>query len=1048
MFLPEFSVRKPITVFMIFIGLVVLGVISFSQLSIDLMPDVSFPMVAVITSYSGVGPSEMETMVTKPLEMSLSTVKDLKDITSYSMEEISAIMMQFEWGIDMDVAAMDVREKVDLIRGRLPEGVGNPTIIKFDPSLMPILFLGISGKSQTQAELRYLAEEVIEPRLERLEGIASALPYGGLEREIKVELNRSRLEGLGISVNQITGAIGASNLNLPGGRLKFGQNDFLVRTTGQFTQPNQLENLIISNHQGIPIYLKDVAEIKDDYKEKTNEVRVGGKPAIVIQVQKASGANTVKVAEKAKKALQEIQKDLPADVKIDVVMDASVFIKRSVNQLERSALEGGILAIILILVFLRSFSSTIIISTAIPLSVVATFILLFFGKMTLNIATMGGLALGIGRLLDDAIVVLENIFRHRTQGERPREGSVIGASEVSLAVLATTITTCIVFVPILFVRGMVGIMFKPMAYTVMLSLAASYFVAMVLIPLLTSRFLKVERIGNPGNPVNPRGLWIKLSEVARKGFEAIDETYQRTISWAITHKKMVVLGVLGVIIISLPLLKFIGAEFIPEVDEGEFEISVKMPVGTELKQTNRVLGDVEKIIIENVPELQTIFVQSGVEGKGIQALASVFRDITGSHAANIRVKVTDRTKRERSVAQIVEVLRSKMKDIPDAKIKFSTGGFMRQIATFGTDAPIVVEIRGYDQETSRQLAQEVSEIIKSTPGSRDVRIGREEGLPELQIVIDRDRAAALGLNIAQIAQTIQTNIEGTVASLFRDPKLGKEYNILVRLRESDRKGLLDLDRVFVTSYSGNQIPLSNVARVIKAEGPVKIDRKNQERMIIVTSQVSGRPAGSIAAEVESRIKKELKVPENFFIAVAGSYKDQQESFQILLFALLIAVALIYMVLAAQFESLFDPFIIMFSVPLGVIGVIWGLFLTGHTLSILSFIGIIMMAGIVVSNAILLVDYTNVLRKRGFELHEAVVKAGRTRLRPILMTALATIFGMIPMSLGIGEGGEIYSPMAVAVISGLLVSTFLTLVFVPTLYVIFEERFKRRIMVET
>jgi len=1044
MFLPKFAIKRPVTVSMIFTILVLLGIISFTLLPIDLFPDVDLPVVMVVASYPGAGPSEIESMVARPLEMSLAATKDMKNIYSYSLEEVCAIMIEFEWGTDMDVAATDVREKVDFIRFRLPEGVESPSIIKFDPSMMPIMFLGISGKDLSQAELRYYSEEIIQPRLERLDGVAAAISIGGLEREIKVELDRTRLEALGLSVNQVIGAIGASNLDLPGGHLKFGQKDFLVRTTGQFTHPSQLGNVIISNYQGIPVRLKDVATIKDDYKEITSVVRVGGRSAIVMLVQKESKANTVMVADRVKDALEEIKREVPVGLKIDLVWDSSDYIKQSVSNVERSALEGGLLAIIIILIFLRSFSSTLIISVAIPVSVLVTFILIYFGKMTLNISTLGGLALGIGRLVDDAIVVLENTFRHRQQGERPKEAAMVGASEVSTAVLAATATIIIVFVPIFFVSGMVGVLFRPMGYTVVLSLAASYFVAMILIPLLSSKFLKVEKIGNP-QTLSSKG---KIFRLTQRMFDALDDHYHRVLNWAIAHKKTVILGVFVALVASLPLLKFIGAEFIPQVDEGRFEMSIKLPVGTELKRTEQVLTQIENLIIENVPELNTIMVRGGIEGKGIAALSAVFRDITGPHAANLEVSLVDRSERKRSVFEIMEILRHKLKDIPDADINVKSAGLTEGMTSFGgASAPIVVEIRGYDMETSRNLAQAVKKIIEQTPGSRDVRIQREEGLPELQIKIDRDRAATMGLTLAQIAQTIQTNVDGTVASLFRDPKLGKEYNILVQLREEDRKNLLDLDRIFITSYSGKQIPLSNVAEVIKAEGPVKIDRKNQERMLLVTSQAYGRPAGTVAGEVETKIKKNLKVPENFFVDVTGAYEDQQESFRILLLALILAVVLIYMVLAAQFESLFDPFIVMFSVPLGVIGVIWGLFLTGKTLSILSFVGIIMMAGIVVSNAILLVDYTNILRRRGVELHEAVVQAGRTRLRPILMTSFTTMLALVPMALGLGEGGEMYSPLAVAVISGLFVSMVLTLVFIPTLYTIFEEKFKRKAFME-
>ena len=1040
MFLPKFAVRRPVMVSMIFLIFIILGVISFALLPIDLFPDIDLPMVMVVAGYEGAGPSEIENMVAKPMENALAATKNLKNIYSYSLEEACVVIAEFEWGSDMDVAAADVREKVDMIRAILPEGVESPSVIKFDPSMMPIMFLGVSGESRTPAELRYYAEEIIQPRIERLDGVAAAFPIGGLEREIKVEIDRTRLEALELSVNQVIAAIGASNLDLPAGHLKFGQKDFLVRTTGQFTDPSQLENVVISNHQGVPIRLKDVATIRDDFKERTSVVRVGGASAIAMLVQKESQANTVTVADMVKKTLASVGRELPEDTKINLVWDSSEYIKKSVGNVERSALEGGLLAIIIILIFLRSFSSTLIISVAIPVSVVVTFALIYFGEMTLNITTLGGLALGIGRLVDDAIVVLENIFRHRQRGERPAEAAVVGASEVSTAVLAATATTIIVFVPIFFVKGMVGILFRPMGYTVVMSLAASYFVAMILIPLLSSKFLKVEKIGNPGD-VSRKG---KLFRLSQKFFDAMDDHYHRVLGWCITHKTLVILGVALALVASLPLVSFIGAEFIPQIDEGQFNVSLKMPVGTELERTEEVIARMENIIIENVPELNTIMVRAGVEGEGWQALSSIFQDITGSHAANLEASLVDRSKRERSIWEIMELLRVEFKDIPDADIHVMSAGLTQEMTSFGgAAAPIVVEIRGYDMETARSLAGQAKQIIEQTPGSRDVRIMREEGLPELQVKIDRDRAAALGLTLGQVAQTIQTNVRGSVASLFRDPKLGKEYNILVQLREEDRENLLDLDRIFITSALGKQIPLSNLAEVVKAEGPVKIDRKNQERTILITSQAYGRAPGTVAAEVETRIERNLRAPENFSVVVTGAYQDQKESFQILLYALALAMVLIYMVLAAQFESLLDPFIVMFSVPLGIVGVIWGLFLTGKTLSILSFVGMIMMAGIVVSNAILLVDYTNILRKRGLKLHDAVVSAGKTRLRPILMTSFTTMLALVPMALGFGEGGEMYSPLAVAVISGLFISMALTLIFIPTLYTVFEERLKRK-----
>lgn len=1041
MFLPKFAIRKPVTVYMIFIAVIILGLISLSKLSIDLMPDFSLPMSVVIVNYPGAGPAEIESMVTRPVERTLSATKDLKEINSYSVEEYSAIMLQFEWGTDMDVAAYDVREKLDMVKSMLPTDTKNPMIIKFDMSMMPVMMLAVTGKDIGLDKLRYTAEQTIQPQLERLSGVASASPMGGLEREIRVELNRAAMEASGLSIQQVMGAIGASNLNTPGGHLKTGAVDYVIRTIGQFKKPSELENIVVGSQRGTPVYLRSIARIRDTFKEKTSITEVNERPGVVVMVQKTPGSNTVAVSDRIRKALEKVNKELPENVKIVTIMDSSDFIRGTIKHTESSAVEGAFLAVVIILLFLRSLSSTFIVSTAIPISLITAFTLMYFGKMTLNIVTLGGLALGVGRLVDDAIVVIESIYRHRLKTDDPEIAAVEGTSEVALAVLASTVTTIVVFVPILFVGGIAGILFRPMALTIVISLGASYFVAMILIPLLSSKFLKRIPAEKPVALLQGNKIWNSLK--SGLWLNGLDAFYNRVITWSVNNRRKVFYIVMASFVITLPLVFFIGSEFIPSSDEGELNITAALPVGSKLEKTKVMVDKIGKIIRENVPEVKNVYVNAGIEGSGFAALRGIFSNQTGPHAASFNIHLVDLAKRKRTTQEITEVLRNKFRDIPDADIKINESGGMGGSMMGIGGAAITVEIRGYDFDTANKLADNVLKIGENIPGMRDMRINKEEGLPELQLMINREKASSMGLSVAQIGNTIQSNIDGAIASLYRDEELGKEFYINVQLQESDRENSPDLGKVFITSPLGKQISVSNIASISKGLGPTKIERKNQERILTVSGATFGVPPGTVAAELERKLKKELIVPSNFTVSVAGSYKDQGDAFRNLLFALLLSVTLVYMVMASQFESLIDPFIIMFSVPLGIIGVIWGLFLTGHTLSVISFIGVIMMSGVVVSNAILLVDYTNTLRGRGMALEEAVITAGRTRLKPVLMTTLTTIVGMLPLALGLGEGSETVAPLAVSVVGGLTVSTILTLIFIPTLYVIVENRIRKR-----
>ena len=965
----------------------------------------------MITTYQGAGPSEIESMVTKPLEKTLSTVPNMKNITSSSFEEVSGVGVEMETGVDIEKAANNIREKIDLIKATLPDGAENPIVVKFDPSMIPVVVMSISSTKMGLKELRAYAADEIGPKLERIEGIAAASVYGGRDREIQVRINRSALAARHISIDQIKMALGTSNLNLPGGRLNTPQADFLVRTTAQFNTVNEIGNLAVGQNPetGAQIFLREVANIEDSYAEMNSSLPVNGKEGVILQVQKTPGANTVKVASKVRAAIQDIKATLPPGTKVSVIMDLSTYIQDSINNVFKSIVEGGLLAILIIMFFLASYRSTSIISVAIPFSVIATFSMMYFGNMTLNIATMGGLALGVGRLVDDSIVVLENIYRHLKMGKTPYQASLDGASEVGMAVIASTITTIIVFVPILFVQGLAGVIFKPMAYTVSFSLFASLMVSLMLLPVLTNRFLKIEEF-------KPNSFMGRLNKFTTNWQTTLDNFYHNTLRWALHHKTLVIVFVGALFLSTVIPLIFIGKEFIPNSDAGEIDITLKLPVGTKLEETVAAVDQIYQVFKTEVPEMEEFYSRVGVEGRGMAAVSSMFTGITGPNAATIGVTLVKVSKRERSTDEIIELVRSKISKIPDAEIHMASTSMMSNFG--GGSAPILVEIYGHDLATAKRLSKEINDLIAATPHTVDVQTSLTIGSPELQVKIDAEKAAALGLSISQVANTINTEIGGTTASIYRDPNLGKEFNILVQFDQSERRSINDLERVVITTPTGSQVPLNNIATIIKSTGPVKIERKNQERLVTVSAQTLGAAPGTVAEEVQRRIERQIVFPTGFSYKMGGSLKEQQESFASLLMALVLAILLVYMVLASQFESLVDPFIIMFAVPLGLVGVIWGLFLSGSTLSVVSFLGIIMMSGIVVSNGILLVDYTNQLRKRGMELYEAVAEAGRTRLRPVLMTTLTTIIGLLPMAIGLGEGAEVQSPMAVSVVSGL------------------------------
>lgn len=1017
--LAHISVKRPIGVTMVMCIIIIFGVVSLYKLPVDLMPDITYPTITVSASYSNASPVEIETLITRPIEQAIAAVPGVEEINSTSREGNSRVRVSFAWGTDLDAATNDLRDRLDRILSRLPEDIDRPSIRKFDAAAFPILIIGASGDLDP-VQMLNLIEEQVKYRIERIPGVAAIDVMGGNQREIQVNLDIDRIKALKMSPDQIIARLRAENLNLPAGIIESGNYELRLRTPGEFKSVEEISSLVTGETAGKLIRLRDVAEVTDLWEKRRSIVRINGKPGVRIMVNKQSGSNTVAVANAVKAEIARLNEELP-QLRLTAIVDSSKYIQRAIDNVSSSALYGGLLAIIILQLFLGNIASTAIIAVAIPVSVIATFALMYYFGFTLNIMSLGGVALGIGMLVDNSIVVLENIFRYREKGHSMIHAAVEGASEVAMPVLASTLTTVVIFLPLLFVEGMTGLMFKQLAYIVSFSLLCSLVISLTIVPMMSSQFLKFNGNGR-------HGLFRRISEAM---ISVILSAHARALSLVLNHRRKTVF-VLGLLVaLSASLARGIGTELMPTADEGEVRVNIELEEGTRLGLVERIFVAAEEIIIKNLPEAETVFTNvGGGMGGGGGALNS----------GQIRIPLVESAKRERNTTQIAGELRRLLSGIPGSVIRTREGQGMFMMRMGNNDADkLEIQIRGYDLKTADELGAEVEKLLKGVEGVTDVQLTREKGVPERVIVIDRAKAADLKLTVSRISSFLETIMAGSSAGNLRED--GDEYRILVKAKEAEYLKLDEILNLGITNSAGQQVMLRNIARIENQQGPTLIERLDQERVLNVSGNVEGRSLGFVIEEVQNKLR-EIPLPGNFSIVMAGDYEEQQKSFRELFFSFILALILVYMVMAVQYESLYDPFIVMLTVPLSLVGVIPVLYFTNTTFNIQSFIGCIMLGGIVVNNSILLVDHINDLRREGkLDLMSAVSEAARDRCRPILMTALTTILGLLPLAIGIGEGGEVQAPMAIAVLGGLVCATFISLLIIPIVYVEFDMAFR-------
>lgn len=1023
----EASVRKPISTILIFVGVMIFGLFSLNNLAVDMYPDLDFPSISVITYYDGANASEVETNVTRILEDNLNTVNNLKKLTSTSRDDISLITAEMEWGSDLNEAANDIRDVVGRVQSDLPDDVDTPVIFKFSSSMIPVMVLAATADESYSGLYKILDDRLVNV-LNRVDGVGAVSLSGEPTREVQVNVDPQKLDAYGISVEQIGSIIAAENSNVPSGTLDIGNNTYNIKADVEFKDSDETGKIVLGSYEGRTILLEDVAQVKDTLEKATMEVLINGRRGVLVVVQKQSGANTVSIVNKVMDMLPTIEDNLPPDIEIDLIMDGSESIVDSINSLSETVMYAFIFVIIVVLFFLGRWRATFIICLTIPVSLVVSFIYLYATGSTLNIISLSSLSIAIGMVVDDAIVVLENITTHIERGSSPKEAAIYATNEVWLAVIATTLTVVAVFLPLTMLSGMAGILFRELGWIVTLVVCVSTTAAITLTPMLSAYLLKSD-----GGIHTYKGLGIIFKPID-KFLDNLDIVYAKMLTWVVRHRTVVILLSFGIFGSSLFLLRFVPTEFFPPSDNAIITAEVQLQQNIGVEYTTRVGEQIREIINEKYPEIRLMSAQSGTTSNSNNTFAAMQN--TGSYIVSFRMRLPRRSQRERTIFEISELLRQDLDQIPEIReYKVEPGGSTGGSAS--SASYIELKVFGHDFDVTNDIANDLKAKLWEIEGTRDVYLSRDDMQPEFNVVVNRDRLAFYGLNSATVGQAVRNRVNGLTASLFRED--GEEYDIRVRYAEEHRTSLEDIENITIINNLGQGIKLRDVATIQEQFAPPAIERENRQRKVsVMASLADGVPLGTVV-EAANELVDDYQLPDNIFIEVGGTVEDQAESFGDLTTLLILIVLLVYIVMATQFESLLMPFIIMFSLPFAFTGVFLALWLTGTPLSLIALIGAIMLVGIVVKNGIVLVDYINLLRERGGAINQSVIAAGKSRLRPVLMTSITTILGMVPMALGTGEGSEIWQPMGIAVIGGLTFSTMLTLLVVPVVYSIFGAR---------
>jgi HAE1 family hydrophobic/amphiphilic exporter-1 len=1020
------AVSRPITTLMIFAALMVIGFYSFIQLPVDLYPELEPPYISVMTSYPGANASDIENNVTRILEDQLNAIDNLKELSSVSYDNLSILNLEFQWESNLDEAANDIRDAIDLVEDYLPEDCEKPVIFKFNFNMIPVIFYAVTADESYPGIEKILDEKIINP-LNRIDGIASIGMMGVPRRKIYLDVDPRKLDAYNLTVEQLGNIIRAENQNTPSGNVRMGQLDYQLRVEGEFMESDQLRDIVIGSQNGKSVYLRDVAVVRDTIKDLTIEEKINGKPGLRLFIMKQSGANTVKIARDVTARMEELKASLPPDVKITTILDTSDFIRGSINNLSETLMWAFIFVVLVVLIFLGRWRATLIIALTIPISLIVSFVYLFITDNSINIISLTSLSIAIGMVVDDAIVVLENISTHVERGSTPREAAIYATNEVWVAVIVTTLVIVAVFFPLTLISGMTGVLFRQLGWIVSITIVTSTLTAITLTPMLSSKLLRLKY-------KKKKISLFSYDQTVQKGLNAIESLYIRSLKWSLQHKLIVTVFSFLIFAGSMFLAGQIGGEFLPEADESRIMAVIELQTGLRVEESLKTAKKIEHIIDERYPEVIVYAESAGSDDEG--SMFSLFSQ-TGSNIINFTMRLQDVDERKRDVWTIAEDFRNQLSQFPEI-INYSVATSSSAMG-MGSENNVAVEIYGYDFTTTDQLAAEISNKIKLIAGARDIQISREKEKPELKIILNQEKLSQHGLNTAQVSMSIRNQIAGMTATLLREE--GEEYDIIVRLKEEFRNSISDIQNITITNPLGQRIKLSELASIDEYWSPPNIERKRRERVVTVTATPSGISLGTLAESINVEISK-IDIPPQLMVAVGGAYEDMQEAFMDLALLLILSLILVYLVMASQFESFIMPAIIMVSIPFAFTGVVLALYVTNTTLSVVAALGAVLLVGIVVKNGIVLVDYTNLMRDRGYELYEAITISGKSRLRPVLMTAFTTILGMFPLALSTGEGSEIWSPMGKSVIGGLMVSTFITLIMVPVFYAILGRWMKR------